>query len=58
VVSDQLDFQAEAAALRESRWLPMLVALIILVITLAAYCLLVYLPWIQLMYRIGQPEFR
>lgn len=55
VLSDQLDYQAEMISLRDSRWLPMLVALIVLFVTLAAYGLLVYLPWIQLMYRIGQP---
>jgi Type II secretion system (T2SS), protein F len=55
VVGDQLDYQAEMAASRDSRWLPMFVALIVLVVTLSAYGLLVYLPWIQLMYKIGQP---
>lgn len=55
VVSDQLDYQADVIARRDSRWLPMLVALIVLVVTLAAYGLLVYLPWIQLMFQIGQP---
>lgn len=55
VVSDQFEYQAEVAGGRDARWLPALVAVIVFVVTVATYGLLVYLPWIQLMHRIGQP---
>lgn len=51
-VSNQLNFQAESYSVRESRWLPMLVAVVVCLVTLATYILLVYMPWIELLLRI------
>jgi hypothetical protein len=53
-ISDQLDYRAELKSLRDARWIPMLIAIIVFLVTLAAYAALVYLPWIQLMYNIGK----
>jgi Type II secretion system (T2SS), protein F len=55
-ISDQLDYRAELKSLRDARWIPMLIAIIVFLVTMAAYATLVYLPWIQLMYKIGHQE--
>jgi len=51
----RLEEQANLVEQQECRWLPVLVALVIGVVTLGAYGLLVYLPWVGLMTKIGFP---
>ncbi|MFO0942230.1 MAG: type II secretion system F family protein [Pirellulales bacterium] len=53
-ISTQLNFQADAMSLRESRWLPMMVSIVVCIVTVATYVLLVYLPWVELLLRIVQ----
>jgi type II secretory pathway component PulF len=54
-ISHRLNEQANLTDSQECRWMPVLVALIIGAVTLLTYGLLVYLPWISLMTRIGDP---
>lgn len=54
-ISTQLSFQADSLSLRESRLLPMMVAVVVCMVTLATYMLLVYVPWVELIIRIVQP---
>lgn len=52
-VADYLRQQADDRALRNERWLPMLVAITVGVLTILTYVGLIYLPWILLMQRLG-----
>jgi hypothetical protein len=47
---------AELREQRETRWLPMLVAIAVGTVTLITYGLLIYAPWAQLMTRIGKTD--
>jgi hypothetical protein len=55
-LASNLRSRADDAALRKTRWLPMLVALSVGGVTLITYAFLIYLPWILLMQKIGSPE--
>lgn len=52
-ISHRLTEQADQHDQRDTRWLPVLIALLVGGLTLATYGLLVYVPWIGLMLRIG-----
>jgi Type II secretion system (T2SS), protein F len=56
IVTDQLKYQADLVSQRESNWLPMYVAIIVSLVTLLAYGILVYLPWLELLQSISQPQ--
>ncbi len=47
---------AQARTTRRARWLPMLVAISVGLITLLTYTIILYIPWIWIMQRIGSPE--
>ncbi len=47
---------AHIRAVRRARWLPMLVALSVGIVTLLTYTLIIYLPWMWIMQEIGAPE--
>lgn len=51
-IGKQLSFRADVESLRESRWLPMLVAIVVCVVVLISYLLLIYLPWVELLRQI------
>ncbi len=53
-VASFLRQQAEDRATRNERWLPMMVAITIGVLTILTYVFLIYLPWILLMQRLGE----
>ncbi|GAB5405881.1 MAG: hypothetical protein Aurels2KO_41120 [Aureliella sp.] len=55
-VADHLRDSAQARATRRARWLPMLVALSVGFVTLVTYTLIVYVPWLWVMQKIGEPE--
>lgn len=52
LVASQLRYHADVTAARNARWLPMLVALTIGVLTVFTYVFLIYLPWVWLMQQI------
>ena len=54
-VAAHLQRQADATAQRHARWLPMLVAITVGILTILTYVFLVYLPWIALLRKIVQP---
>ena len=56
-ISLRLSEQADLHDQLDSRWLPVLTALLVGGVTLATYGLLVYVPWVYLMVRIGSTPF-
>lgn len=54
-LADSLQRVAEARSRSQARWLPMLVALTVGILTIATYVFLVYLPWIWLMQDVMDP---
>lgn len=55
-VAGHLRDSAHNHSVRRSRWLPMLVALCVGLVTVLTYTLLIYLPWIWLLQEISAPE--
>ncbi|MEZ6133342.1 MAG: type II secretion system F family protein [Pirellulaceae bacterium] len=55
-VAGHLQRTAERMAVRQTRWLPMLVALVVGGLTILTYVFLIYLPWIALLKKIVEPE--
>ncbi len=47
--------QADQISLRQARWLPMLVALVVGLLTIMTYVFLIYLPWLLLLKQIALP---
>jgi type II secretory pathway component PulF len=56
-VAHHLQQSAEIIAIRNARWIPMLVALVVGLLTILTYVFLVYLPWIALMTKIVSPDY-
>jgi type II secretory pathway component PulF len=50
-----LHHQADEASTRQSRWLPMLVAIVVGLITIMTYLFLIYVPWLLLLKQIAIP---
>lgn len=48
--------RADEIAQRQVRWLPMLIALVVGLLTILTYVLLIYLPWILLLNQIIRPQ--
>lgn len=55
-VARHLQMSAEISAARQSRWVPMLVALTVGLLTVLTYVFIIYLPWIWLMMKIITPD--
>lgn len=55
-VAGHLRDSAHNHSVRRARWLPMLVALCVGLVTVLTYTFLIYLPWIWLMQEISAPE--
>ncbi|MCA9131621.1 MAG: type II secretion system F family protein [Planctomycetales bacterium] len=55
-LAEHLRQQAELTAARAARWLPMLVALTVGLLTILTYVGLIYLPWVLLLQRIVQVD--
>ncbi len=47
--------QADQVSVRQARWLPMLVALVVGLLTILTYVFLIYLPWLLLLEQIATP---
>ena len=50
-----LQQQADQDAQRQVRWLPMLIALVVGLLTISTYLLLIYLPWLLLLKQMISP---
>lgn len=54
-LSQLLRYQADQISMRQARWLPMLVALVVGLLTILTYVFLIYLPWLGLLKQISLP---
>ena len=55
-LGQHLQQQADQIAQRQVRWLPMMIALVVGLLTILTYVFLIYLPWLLLLKQIVQPN--